>query len=101
MSDVLKIDDMQEFESIICQDGDVIVRFTAEWCGPCKRFGPHFEKAAEISDAIFIDVDVDKAPWVQEELGVRSVPTVMLFSDGHYVRNLQERTAIKLIAEFA
>lgn len=100
-SEVLDISDQDEFENLIGNNPDVVVRFTAEWCGPCKQFGPHYKAAAEKSDAIFVDVDVDKAPWATQDFGIRSVPTVMLFTDGYYVKNLQERTAPKLLAELA
>lgn len=101
MSNVLKINDHDEVRDIIDSAHEVVLRFTAVWCGPCKQFGPHFEAAAERSDATFIDVDVDEAPWAMQEYGIRSVPTVMHFVNGEYNKNLQERTAPKLLAELA
>jgi thioredoxin-like negative regulator of GroEL len=80
---------------------NVVVDFTAPaWCRPCQQFSPHFDAASEKSeDTAFVAVDVDKAPWAMVEYGVQGVPTVMLYRDGHYVKNLQERTAVKLLSE--
>ena len=102
MDEVVWVDDLGEFLDSLRVEGKVVVDFTAPaWCRPCQQFAPHFEKAAEKSDATFIAVDVDKAEWVVQEFGVRSVPTVMLFEDGEYIKNLQERTVPKLLAEIA
>jgi thioredoxin 1 len=38
---------LENFETTIAKDGITLVDFWAEWCGPCRMFGPIFEKAAE------------------------------------------------------
>jgi thioredoxin-like negative regulator of GroEL len=100
LSDVLWVDDVTELQDLIDSAHEVVVDFTApSWCRPCQQFAPHFDKAAEKSDATFVAVDVDKAPWAMADYGVRGVPTVMLYQNGEYVKNLQERSVIKLLAE--
>lgn len=101
MSEVLEINDLDEFQKVLDAGDTVVVDFAAPaWCVPCKRFAPHFDKAAEqLNDVVFVAVDVDKAPWAMEEYGVKGVPTVMLFREGKYERNLQERTVLKLVPE--
>jgi len=61
-----------------------LVKFGAEWCGPCKKLAPVF---AEISReykgrVLTYEVDVDQAPQVAQRYGVMSVPTVVLL-DGN------------------
>jgi len=67
---------------IIDNNPIVIVDFWAEWCGPCKSFGPTFEAAAETNDDIvFAKVNTEE----QQELGgmfqIRSIPTLMVFKE--------------------
>lgn len=78
-----------------------VVYFTAPaWCVPCRKFAPHFEKASEQAEAVFVKVDVDQAePDVLEEFAVQSVPTVKLFRNGQYVTDLQARTVVPFVNE--
>ena len=102
MSKVWNVVERDEFDEWISDKDSVVVKFWAEWCGPCKQFAPHFEKTAEqLSDVAFISIDIDKSPWAVEDLGVRGVPTVMFYRNGEYVKNLQERTVIKLNSEIS
>jgi thioredoxin 1 len=71
------------FEETVMKDGIVLVDFWAEWCGPCRQFGPIFEKAAtEHPDAIFAKVDTEAQQALSGALGIRSIPTLMIFRDG-------------------
>jgi len=71
------------FEETVMQDGIVLVDFWAEWCGPCRAFGPVFEKSSEVhSDAVFAKVDTEAQQELSGALGIRSIPTLMIFRDG-------------------
>ncbi|OJD26905.1 thioredoxin [Blastomyces percursus] len=64
----------------------IVVDCFATWCGPCKAIAP---KLVEFSDAYpnvgFYKVDVDECPDIAQELGVRAMPTFILFKDGQKV----------------
>ena len=50
----------ENFEDTITDNDIVLVDFWAEWCGPCKRFGPIYEKASEEhGDIVFAKLDTD------------------------------------------
>lgn len=100
MSEVIWVESRSEFLDLLNTNDSVVVDFTAPaWCRPCQQFAPHFDSAAEKSDATFVAVDVDKAEWAMVDYGVRGVPTVKLFRSGEFVKDLSGRTVIKLLAE--
>lgn len=102
MTDVNWVTEEAELDNIIGKDTKVVIDFTApSWCRPCQQFAPHFDAAAEKSDATFVAVDVDKAPWAMTKYGVQSVPTVMFFEGGQYVKNIVGRTVLQVLSEIA
>jgi thioredoxin len=71
------------FEETVLQDGLVLIDFWAEWCGPCKMFGPIFEAASEEHpDAVFAKVDTETERGLSGALNIMSIPTLMVFRDG-------------------
>jgi len=72
-----------KFIETVEQDGIVLIDLWAEWCGPCKSFGPVFEKSSESHpDITFAKVDTEAEQVLAGKLGIMSIPTLMMFRDG-------------------
>jgi thioredoxin 1 len=73
----------ENFESTVSGGGLVLVDFWAEWCPPCRMFGPVFEKASEQhADAVFGKVDTEAQPELAATFRISSIPTLMIIRDG-------------------
>ncbi|HEX5613989.1 MAG TPA: thioredoxin [Acidimicrobiia bacterium] len=67
------------FAETIEEHDIVLVDFWAEWCGPCRTFGPIFEQAAQRhGDIVFGKVDTEAQPELAQAFGVMSIPTLMI-----------------------
>jgi|SRR5690625_4329670 len=72
-----------EFEKTVTENDIVLVDFWAEWCGPCKAFGPVFEKVAgKNPEVTFAKVDTDAEQQLGAMLQIQSIPTLMAFREG-------------------
>lgn len=70
--------------------GITLVDFWATWCAPCRMVAPVIDRLAEEFDgrAVVGKVDVDAEGTLATRFGIQSIPTVMVFRDGHPVRTL-------------
>ena len=72
----------ENFEEVISSNDMVVVDYWAEWCGPCKSFGPVFEKVSEdFPDAVFAKVDTENQQEIASMFQIRSIPTLMIFRE--------------------
>tara|TARA_R110000868_G_scaffold158036_4_gene385916 strand:- start:85193 stop:85531 length:339 start_codon:yes stop_codon:yes gene_type:complete len=69
---------------VLNADTHVIVDLWAEWCGPCKSFGPTFEEVAGeyVGTVKFVKIDVDANKETPTKYGVRGIPTILFFKKG-------------------
>ena len=73
----------ENFNEVVGSDGLILVDFWAEWCGPCKMFGPVFEKSSEThGDITFGKVDTEAQVELAQAFQIRSIPTLMAVRDG-------------------
>ena len=76
---------MQTFQAEVLQSElPVLLQFTAEWCGPCKTVAPELEAVQlEVQGkAKVLKVDIDRSPEIAQQMGVKSVPTFVVFNQG-------------------
>ena len=72
----------ENFSEVINNNDFVIIDFWAPWCGPCKSFGPIYEKVSEKHDNIvFAKVNTEQEQEIAGQFNIRSIPTLMVFRE--------------------
>lgn len=82
----------KDFKKAINRDITTIVKFEADWCGPCKAITPAIEELSEDwSDkkVEFVALDIDNAPSLATMYSVVSVPTFIAYRDGQPISEVR------------
>ncbi len=90
VGEVIKDTTLNDFKVDVIDQSEhqpVIVDFWAPWCGPCKQLTPVIEKAVqEAAGAVkLVKMDIEKYPDIANQMGVKSIPAVVAFSNGQPV----------------
>lgn len=82
------IKELSDFENqIISSSGLRLVRFCAEWSGPCQIMEPIYMEISRIykNEAVFYKVDIDKSPLLKIKYGIIQLPTFLFYKNGVYI----------------
>ncbi len=77
-------------ETVIKSDVPVMVDFWAPWCGPCQMVGPILEQLANeyAGRAKVVKINVDEETKVAGSMGIRSIPTILIYSNGEIKKQI-------------
>ncbi len=84
-SQIAPPDNNEWFQSVVLDESrPVLVKFGAEWCGPCVRMDKSLEEYAKSDDlkVKVVRIDVDQQPKLAQHYGVRSIPRSLIFHQG-------------------
>lgn len=86
MAEIIKLETADNFNSLVKDNENVIVKFSAEWCGPCKTMGNMIKNYNNevVNDVSFAEIDVDEADFADiiTDYGIRNLPTFIFFKNG-------------------
>ena len=93
------LNNSSEFEQEV-REGLVIVDFYADWCGPCQMLAPNLEQLDKEGEVKIVKINVDEIPDLARQFRIMSIPTLMLFKDGKFVKKDLGYMPIERLREF-
>lgn len=93
------LENVNEFEKEV-QGEVVLVDFYADWCGPCQMLAPVLEELDKEGRVKVVKIDVDSLPDLARQFRVMSIPTVMLFKNGQFMKKQLGYMPLEALKEF-
>jgi thioredoxin 1 len=88
-NEIVHLRTLEEYSNIVEDhpETEIIIDFSAEWCGPCKMYAPIFKKLQEEykDDFIFAKVDVDENPAMARKYAITGVPTTLILKNNELI----------------
>ncbi|MFO8019798.1 MAG: thioredoxin [Promethearchaeia archaeon] len=92
VKNIVKINSMQEYQNLIKQYPEkiMVLDFWAEWCAPCKTFGPIFKKLSKEfqEEFIFGKVNIDQNQQLAAQFQISSIPSTIFVKEGKIIKKL-------------
>ena len=96
---IVHLENANDFEKEV--QGDlVIVDFYADWCGPCQMLAPVLEQLDKELPVKIVKINTDFVPEIARMFRVMSIPTLLLFKDGKFVKRDLGYMPIERLREF-
>ncbi len=100
MANLAEVTDSNFQAEVIESESPTLVDFWAPWCGPCRMVGPVLEEiAAERDDLTIVKLNVDDNQQTAAQYDVLSIPTMILFKNGHAAQKITGAYPKKKILE--
>ena len=93
------LNNSNEFENEV-KAGLVVVDFYADWCGPCQMLAPVLEELEKETSIKIVKINVDEIPDLARQFRIMSIPTLMLFKDGKFIKKELGYMPIERLREF-
>lgn len=80
--------DDSNFNQLVADNSNIVVKFYADWCGSCKLFAPKFKRLSNderFQDVAFLEVNAETSPEVRKLAGVDNLPFMATFQNGQLV----------------
>lgn len=95
---------LSDFDTAVKSNVNVIVQFSADWCGPCKRLTPILENFADTRDDVTVyKVDISDQTDLASKYNVRSIPKLVFFKNGNQTNEkiglVNEGNLVELLGE--
>jgi thioredoxin 1 len=97
---IIEVSDVTFEKDVLQSDRPVLVDFWAAWCAPCRMLAPTVEAVAALyaSRARVVKLNVDDNPSISQRYGIKGIPTLILFKDGHEEERVVGATSKEAIA---